>query len=146
MQNTQGKGLLFADWMWCYHTGAYLWSVSRAIGRSRQDIGTKGCIPVLMNLPYYLEFLVLRLSCGGDRILEKNLYILLRLVEVVALLCVLSILHLTIVMPFHWLAGNCGDPAEYRFGVADMALAVDLVDNACKDISEDGSLFLMTAT
>ena len=82
----KGKGSMFLDWMRRYHPGAYLYSIVRACGGTRQDIGAEGACPVLMNIPYYLEFLIWRFRCGRDGILEKNLWIELRSVEFVALL------------------------------------------------------------
>jgi hypothetical protein len=66
-----------------------------------QDLSVEGAPGILMNLPYYLQFLHLRSTVVGgksDAILATKLYIMLRSVEVVALLCVLSILHLAICM------------------------------------------------
>ena len=71
----------------------------RALGGNRQDIGVEGALAI-MNIPYYLEFLNWRMSCGGtENILEKNVFILLQSVEVVAMLRVLSILHIAVCMP-----------------------------------------------
>ena len=54
----KGKGSMFIDWMGRYHRGAYLYPVSRACRGSRQDIGVEGAVAVLMNIPFYLEFLI----------------------------------------------------------------------------------------
>ena len=98
-----------------YHLTTHLYSVARAGGGSRQDIGVEGAVLVLVNIPYYLEFLVWRFCCGGDGILEKNLWTILWSVEFVALLRVLSIRHLSISMPIRWLTANCGNLAQYKF-------------------------------
>ena len=83
------------------------------------------------------------MRCGsGEGILEKNLYMLLRSVEMVSFLRVLCILHVSICLPLRWLAGNCGGLAEYNFGVADMATVVDLMDNAFLDILQHGEKIL----
>ena len=74
----KGKGTMFMDWMNRYHCYSYLYPVARAYGGSRQDIGVEGAGPILMNIPYYLGFLVWRISSGGDGLLEKNLYHLFR--------------------------------------------------------------------
>eukprot|EP00957_Ditylum_brightwellii_P168498 12825981-Ditylum_brightwellii.AAC.1 len=50
----------------------------------------------------------------------KNLYIMLQFVEVVALLCVLSIHHILITTPVRWLAGNTNVLADFGVGLADM--------------------------
>ena len=138
----KGKGSMFQDYMKRYHPMAYLYPVARACGGSRQDIGVEGAIAVLMNLPHYLEFLIWRMQCGGNGILERKLYTILRSVEMVALLRVLSILHISICMPLRWLAGNCGNLSEFGFGVADMPVALDLLDEAMGKVAVDGDLLL----
>ena len=60
----------------------------------------------------------------------------------VSLLRVLSIYHVTLCLPLRWLAGNCGDLEEFGFGVADMPMAVDLMDDVFGEIVEDGDLLL----
>ena len=82
------------------------------------------------------------MQCGGNGILERKLYTILRSVEMVALLRVLSILHISICMPLRWLAGNCGNLSEYGFGVADMPVALDLLDEAMGKVAVDGDLLL----
>jgi hypothetical protein len=55
---------------------------------------------VLMNLRYYVEFLDWRLTCAvKDDLLQSSLYITLQSVEMVALLQVLSILHIAVSLP-----------------------------------------------
>ena len=139
----KGKGAVFKHWMERYHPTAYLFAVSRACGGSRQDIGVEGAVAVLMNTPYYLEFLIWRMRCGHtDGILERNLYMLLRSVEMISFLRVLSILHISICMPLRWLAGNCGSLAEHNFGVADMAGVVDTMDKAFAKVLRSGKKLL----
>ena len=74
----EGSGSSFIYYMQTYHPGAYIYPVARANRGNRQDIGTEGAIPVLMNLPHYLEFLNIKLSTKADGILERNLATLLR--------------------------------------------------------------------
>eukprot|EP00957_Ditylum_brightwellii_P184590 14058443-Ditylum_brightwellii.AAC.1 len=95
-------------------------NTSQALGGAIQDLGSEGAIPVLMNIPYYLEFLNKRLCCRSDNILMKNMYIMFQLVEVVALLYVLSIYHILITIPVRWLADNTDALADFDFGLADM--------------------------
>ena len=139
----KGKGAVFEHWMNRYHPAAYLFAVSRANGGSRQDIGVEGAVAVLMNTPFYLEFLIWRMRCGHtDGILERNLFMLLRSVEMISFLRVLSILHISICMPLRWLAGNCGNLASHKFGVADMATVVDTMDKAFAKVVQNGKKLL----
>ena len=68
----QGKGDMSMECMATCHQYAYVYPVARACGGSRQDVGTEGAGAVLEHVPYYLEFLVWHMTCGGDGILEKN--------------------------------------------------------------------------
>ena len=129
---------MFFDYMRRFHPTAYLYSITRACGGARQDVGVEGACFVLMNIPYYLEFLIWRFCCGGDGILEKYLWLELRSVEFVALVHVLLILHMSVVVPMRWIAGECANLADYDFGVAEMGLALDLMDNGLGKVTQDG--------
>ena len=52
----KGHGELFREWMKSNHSGELLLHVERAKG-SRQDLCTEGCMAIVMNWPYYIEFL-----------------------------------------------------------------------------------------
>jgi hypothetical protein len=133
----KGSGSEFFRWIEEYHPGAYLFPIARACGGTRQDLCVEGAPAVLMNLPYYYQFLTWRMgTCGtsGDGILATKLYLMLRSVEVVSLLRVLSILHISICLPTRWLAGKSQDLAEYNFGYYDMGLALDLMETAFESI------------
>jgi hypothetical protein len=67
---------------------------------------------------------------------------MLRSVEVVALLCVLSILHISICLPTRWLAGKTQDLADYDFGYYDMGLALDLMETSFESIIDEPELIL----
>ena len=95
----KGSGSTFDHHMRIYHPNTYLYPVARTNGGNHQDIGTEGAIPVLMNVAYYLEFLNIKLATTGGSILEQNLATLLGSVEVIALLRVLSILHVAVTVP-----------------------------------------------
>ena len=97
----KGHGSIFENWMQTYHPTAYLFPIVQACGGLRQDLGVEGAPAVLMNLPYYLQFLHWHLSIGisSDGILQQKLFTLLHSTEVVALLWVLSILHIAICLP-----------------------------------------------
>ena len=98
-------------------------------------------VPALMNLPYYLEFLNWRLSGNSEGILERNIATLLESVEVVAMLRVLCIIHISVVMPMRWLAGKTQELGDHNFGVADMAECVDLMEKAFESVRDDPNLF-----
>jgi hypothetical protein len=65
-------------------------------------------------------------------------------VEMVALLQVLSILHIavSVCMPVRWLEGNTEHLAQYEFGAVSMGRTVDMLEEAFIKISSDGALLL----
>ena len=95
-----------------------------------------------MNIPHHLDFLIWIMTCGGDGILEKKVYIIFRSVEMVSLLRVLYILHISLCLPLRWLAGKYGNLGKYSFGAADMQNAVGLMDKDFSEITKDGNLML----
>jgi hypothetical protein len=80
-----------------------------------------------MNAQFYLAFFNWWMSIQ-DGILVTKLYLMLRCTEVIALLCVLSMLHIAICLPTQWLAGKTHKLAEYGFGYYDMGEALDLME------------------
>ena len=64
---------------------------------------------------------------------------MLRYVELVALLRVLSILNIAVCLPTRWLAASCEGLAEYDFGYFDMGTMLDLLDNTFGEILVDQS-------
>ena len=141
----KGQGNRFGYWLHKYHPGAYLFPIARACGGARQDLCVEGAPAILMNLPYYLQFLKWLMStCGskGDGILATKLHIMLTSVEVIALLRLLSILHISICLPTRWLAGKTQDLAEYDFGYYEMGKALDLMETSFESIVDDPKLIL----
>lgn len=73
---------------------------SRALGGTKQDITIEARMVVLMDLSYYLEFMRLKLSSVTKaRIFLKNLFIVLQSVEMISMLCLISIVHVAIILP-----------------------------------------------
>ena len=71
-----------------------------------------------MNYPYYLEFLYWMLKKTGNNdkasLLQRNLFVVLGSVEMIALACMLSIIHISVCMPFRWLVGKTHKLKEYK--------------------------------
>jgi hypothetical protein len=101
----KGHGSVFENWMQMYHPTAYIYPIVQA-GGSRQDLEVEGAPTVLM-MPYYLHFLRHCLSIGISS--DQKIFMLLQSTEVVALLWVLSILHIAVCLPTRWLAGTAMD-------------------------------------
>ena len=142
----KGHGDLFAEWMLQHYPGALLLHVERAAG-SRQDLCTEGCLPIVMNYPYYLEFLDWMLKKTGTNnkasILNRNLFVVLGSVEMIDLTRLLSIIHISVCMPFRWLSGKTHELAPYdNWGPPSMARVIDTVREKMAAISEKPELIL----
>jgi hypothetical protein len=100
-----------------------------------------------MNYPYYVELLneMLRKPTSGNHqasILQQNLFVVLTSSKMIALACLLSVIHISICMPFRYLAGKTHEFAEYNWGAADMSRVIDTLHDALNDINKDPSLIL----
>ena len=100
----KGHGDLFLEWMQECHQGKLLLHVKQAAGL-RQDLCTEGSLAIFMNYPYYVKFLdeVLRkkrTKVENTSILQQSLFVVLTYTEMIALSRLLSIIHLSICMPF----------------------------------------------
>ena len=62
--------------------------------------------------------------------------------ETVAMLRAASILHLAVVVPVCWIAGNTHKLAHLEWGERSMGRAVDLLYKACHVVQADGSKLL----
>ena len=62
----------------------------------------------------------------------------LRSVEFDACLRVLTVIQMCVVFPSRWLYGNCHKLVEFNFGVANMSVTIDLMEDAWSNIANDG--------
>jgi hypothetical protein len=141
----KGDGKNFVYFKNEFHPTAYLYPLVRACGGTRQALCVEGTPSILMNLPLYLQFLHWHMCvCGtsGDGILATNLYMNFQSMEVVALLRVLSILHISICMPVRWLAGKTESLSHYDFCCYNMGRVLDIMETAFMEIIDDPSKFL----
>ena len=119
--------------------------MERAAG-SRQDLCTEGSLAIFMNYPYYAEFLDEQLSKVSTNlqasILQQNLWVVLTSSEMIALARLLSILHISICIPFCYLAGKTHEFAQYNWGAADMSRVIDTLHETLKRIKADPDLIL----
>ena len=100
----KGHGEVFLEWMREKHPGELLLHVERSSG-SCQDLCTEGSMAILMDYPYYVEFLdqmLRKKQKKGQKAskLQQNLFIALTSEEMIALVRLLLILHISICMPF----------------------------------------------
>jgi hypothetical protein len=129
----KGHRKLFLEWIQEYHPSALLLHVERASG-SRQDLCTEGSMAIYMNHQYYVEF-VDNMLCKYRRkdnkpsIFQQNLFIALTSLEMITLSRLLSILHISVCMPFCWLAGKThklkDHGKDHGWGAMSMSCVID---------------------
>ena len=95
---------------------------------------------ILMNYPYYVEFLdrSLRKRNKNDKasILQLNLFVALTSSEMIALVRLLSILHVSICMPVCWLAGKTHELKEHnQWGPMSMGRVLDTLEASMIEIA-----------
>jgi hypothetical protein len=140
----KGNGILFLEWIREYHPSVLLLHVERA-AESRQDLCTEGLMPIYMNYPFCVEFLdnQLRKYCQSNEntsILQQNLFAALTSLEMIALSRLLSILHISVCMPFRWLAGKTHELKDYDWGLMLMSPIIDILYNKMKTICQKPDL------
>ena len=138
----KGHGSMFAHWMEISHPGALLFPTARMLVGTRQDAVTEGALPAYMNRHYCVEFLFQKLCAGTTEanILQTSLFLQLTSIEIVAMLRVLSIVHIAIVKPIRFLSGKCHDLDGW--GISKMPKALYILYEALKEIVADGSKLL----
>jgi hypothetical protein len=113
----------------------------RALGGNRQDAAFEGALPVYNG---HGDMLIFTNKCllSSNNLLQCLLFIVLGSMEMIAQLRVASILHLAVVIPMRWLAGNTHKLFGYRWGERSMGRAIALLHDAFVEIQGDGSLLL----
>ena len=135
----KGHGKLFLEWIRENYPGVLLLHVERAAG-SRQDLCTEGSMAVYMNYQYYTEFLDMMLrktrrsnSNEMASILQQNLFVALTSTEMIALSRLLSIFHISVCMPFRWLAGKTHELRDFGSDVGWGAMSMSRVIDTLYD-------------
>ena len=108
---------------------------------------------VYMNYQYYVEFLDMMLRkhrcCNSNKkasLLQQNLFVALTSEEMIALSRLLSILHISVCMPFRWLAGKTHELKAYGldfgWGAMSMSRVIDTLYEKMTKLYESLSLIL----
>ena len=137
----KGSGDDYADWKERFRPGKRYLPPIRVLGGNRQDAAFEGALPVYDGRG---DMLIFTNECllSSDNLLQRSLFILLGSMEMIAQLRVASILHLAVVIPMRWLAGNTHKLVEYGWGERSMGRAIALLHDAFVEIQGDGSLLL----
>jgi hypothetical protein len=97
----KGSGNEYADWKERFRPGKIYLPSIRVLGGNRQDSAFEGALPVYDG---QADMLIFTNKCllASDNLLQRSLFIVLGSMEMFAQ----SILHLGVVLPMRWLAGN----------------------------------------
>ena len=128
------------------HPGELLLHVERSSG-SRQDLCTEGSMAIIMNYPYYVEFLdqmLRKIQKKGQKPsnLQQNLFIALTSSEMIALVRLLFILHISICMPFRCLTGKTHELQNHNWGPMSMGRVLDTLEARLIKIKSNPRLIL----
>jgi len=133
----KGHGELLRDWIIENHPMDFLLHAERAAG-NRMDVICMGADAIYIDRRLNVEFLDERLRIkDNSNILQENLFIVLSSLEMIAVSRLFSILHVSIVIPFRWLAGNTHKLAQHKWGARSMGRAVDILHTACGQLLDD---------
>jgi hypothetical protein len=137
----KGSGNEYADWKERFRPGKRYLPPIRVLGGNRQDAAFKGALSVYDGRA---DMLIFTNECllASDNLLQRSLFIVLGSMEMIAQLRVASILHLGVVLPMRWLAGNTHKLAKFGWGECSMGRPTTLLYDAFVDIQGDGSLLL----
>ena len=137
----KGHGELFRQWIIKNYPLEFLLHAERATG-SRQDLICMSADAIYMHRPLNVEFLDERLRVkGNENILQKNLFIILDSLEMIAVSRMFSILNVSIIIPIRWLAGKTHTLAHRKWGARSMGRVCDILHNACITLLDDIKLF-----
>jgi hypothetical protein len=75
-------------------------------------------------------------------ILQQNLFVVLTSTEMIALARLFSILHISICMPFRYLAGKTHEFKMYNWGAADVSRVINTLYGATQKLKKDPELLL----
>ena len=88
-----------------------------------------------------IEFLDDQLRiCGNKHILQRNLFIILSSLEMIATSRLFTILNVAICMPVSWLAGNTHKLAHHNWGARSIGRLFDILHTALNNILDDITL------
>jgi len=114
----KGHGAIFQAWMKDNHHGNLLLHVERACSGGRQDIASMAVLATHWNCNCYVKFLdkMKMYSDKGENILVNNLHTMLTYLEMVAMVRMWSIIHLSIAMLIRYLAAKSHKRASIKRG------------------------------
>ena len=123
----KGHGEFNMSWLMKNYPSLLLFHVESTHG-ARQDIVFTSSLAMFMNREVNMEFLDYCLSMPGKdgHILQKNLFVLLSSLEMVAQCRLLAIVYILCMMPLRWLSGNTYKLAKYNWGAVSMNRALDI--------------------
>ena len=111
----KGSGHDFLYYREQHHPGKKYFPIIRVLGGARQGSSFEVSLPIYDGRAEMLSF---KNECllSSENLLQRSLFIVLGSMEVIAQLRLASILHLAVVWPLRWLAGNTHKLAHCQWG------------------------------
>ena len=137
----KGSGEAYHDWKQRFRPGKRYLPIIRVLGGNRQDSSFEGALAIYDGRADMMDFTNECLKTS-ENLLQQSLFIALGSMEMIAQIRVAAIMHLAVVIPMRWLAGNTHKLAHCKWGERSMGRAVDLLHKAFVKIQADGSKLL----
>ena len=97
-----------------------------------------GADAIYNNRPLNVEFLDKRLRIKDNaNILQENLFVILSSLEMIAVSCFFSILHVAVFILFRWLSGHTHKLAHRTWGARLIGRAAGILHKACDQLLDD---------
>ena len=90
-----------------------------------------------MNRSYWIHFLDEHLRTPGDKILQKNIFIIIPLLEMTASARFCAIIHIIVCIPTRGLEGNFHFLEDYNLSILSMGRMVDELETFLDAIEEE---------
>ena len=117
--------------------------VIRTLGGNQQDSSFEGALPVYRGRKFFVQWLHEELcSSSKENILQTNLFIILRSVEMIAQLRIASIIFIAVVVPMRWLAAKTHELAHRNWSERSMRRVIVLMCDAFLEVELNGELML----
>ena len=123
------------------YPGVNLVPVVRATGGTRQDLACEGAQALYMNRKYYTKFLDQILQAEDANILDRNMDLHLKCLEIVASARVHGIVHISLVLSHRFLSGKC-HKFKSGFTALHMPTVLDEMEKGLEAVELDPTKFL----
>ena len=135
----KGHGVDFLGWCLDKYPDSVVFVLERADLGTRNDIDFEAAVAIFMNHSLYMKYLKFVIDIPGiDNILEKNLFITLGSLEVLAAIRARAIFFLKVIAPMRFFANS----ADLEYSPVDMSGPMQVLGAFLENAKSDGSLLM----